>query len=351
MKRKNVVILIVVILLLVIALFLVLNQRSGTFRDKDKNFAVQDTANVTKIFLVDKKDRAILIERIKPGEWELNKEHKARNSAVNQILETMKNLAPKYPVPEAAHNTIVSQLAVASVKVEVYQMVHRIDIFGLKLFPHNKCTKTYYVGGATPNNMGTYMLMEGADVPFVVHLLGFRGYVAPRYSTILKNWRDHSIFRINLSDIKSVTMEMPNDLENSFKIVNENRKLSLIKLNTNERLPQYDTLKVLNFLTSFADIRFEALLDDIDPQRKDSILNSTPEHILTIEDINGNSSSIDIFLKPNDNRAFDMEGEIYVHDLDRLYALVNDGRDFVLIQYYVFDKVLRPLSYFEELGF
>jgi hypothetical protein len=27
--------------------------------------------------------------------------------------------------------------------------------------------------------------------------------------------------------------------------------------------------------------------------------------------------------------------------------LINEGRDFVLIQYYVFDKVLRPLSYFE----
>jgi len=195
------------------------------------------------------------------------------------------------------------------------------------------------------------MLMEGADVPFVVHLLGFRGYVAPRYTTISKNWRDHTIFRINLSEIKSVIMEMPRDQENSFKIVNENRNLSLIKMKTNEVLPQYDTLKLLNFLTSFADIRFEAILDDIDPLRKDSILNSTPEHILTIEDVNGNSSSINIFLKPNDNRAFDMEGEIYVHDLDRLYALVNEGRDFVLIQYYVFDKVLRPLSYFEEIGF
>jgi len=102
---------------------------------------VQDTASVTKIFLADKKDRTILVEKIKPGEWELNEEHKARNSAVNQLLETMKNLVPKYPVPEAAHNTIVSQLAAASVKVEVYQTVPRIDIFGLKLFPHEKCTK------------------------------------------------------------------------------------------------------------------------------------------------------------------------------------------------------------------
>jgi hypothetical protein len=33
-------------------------------------------------------------------------------------------------------------------------------------------------------------------------------------------------------------------------------------------------------------------------------------------------------------------------DFDRIYALVNDGEDFVLIQYYVFDKVLYPLSHY-----
>ena len=135
--------------------------------------------------------------------------------------------------------------------------------------------------------------------------------------------------------------------ENSFKVINENRKLSLFKLETNKIIPQYDTLKLLNFLTSFADIRYEALLNDMDPHRKDSIVNSTPENILTVVNNEGDSSKIITFLKPNDKQSFNMEGNIYVHDLDRLYALVNDGQDFVLIQYYVFDKVLRPLSYFE----
>ena len=32
-------------------------------------------------------------------------------------------------------------------------------------------------------------------------------------------------------------------------------------------------------------------------------------------------------------------------DLDRLYAII-DNRDTVLIQYFVFDRILQPLSYF-----
>ena len=191
------------------------------------------------------------------------------------------------------------------------------------------------------------MLMDGADAPFVVHLLGFRGYVAPRYSTMEKDWRDHTVFKNNLADIQQVIMEMPAEPENSYKVVKANRELQLVNLNTNEVIPQYDTLRLLNFLTAFTDIRYEALLNDMAPARKDSIINTTPKNILTVVDTRGDSTTIITYFKPNDNKAIDMEGNLYVHDLDRLYALINDKRDFVLIQYYVFDKVLRPLSYFK----
>jgi hypothetical protein len=34
-------------------------------------------------------------------------------------------------------------------------------------------------------------------------------------------------------------------------------------------------------------------------------------------------------------------------DRDRFYALINNGEDFVLMQYYTFDKILYPLSYYK----
>ena len=112
-------------------------------------------------------------------------------------------------------------------------------------------------------------------------------------------------------------------------------------------MPGYDTLKMLNFLTAFSDLRYESLMDGLtDPQRQDSIIHSTPMNIITVVDKDGKSTSIKTFFKPNDPRAFDIEGGLYPHDVDRLYALVNDERDFVLLQYFVFDKVLRPLSHF-----
>ncbi len=347
MKRKHLVISFLIIILIIVALFLVFNRGSGTFKKKTNEFAVQDTATITKVFLADKKNRTILLERIGVGEWLLNGTYKARNSGINLLFETFKHLVPKFPVPKSGHDNIVAQLAVSSIKVEIYQQVYRIDLFGLKLLPHEKLTKTYYVGGATQDNMGTFMLLEGADVPFVVHLLGFRGYVAPRYSIMEKEWRDHTVFKNKLSEIQEVIMEIPTEPENSFKVLKGNRELKLVNFETNEEIPQFDTLRLLNFLTAFNDVRYEALLNDMASDRKDSITHTVPKNILTVVDTKGDSTTITTFFKPNDNRAVDMEGKLYVHDLDRLYALINDKRDFVLIQYYVFDKVLRPLSYFE----
>ena len=350
MKRKHLIVFSLTILLVIVALFLVFNRGTGTFKDSAKEFAVKDTATITKVFLADKKNHTILLERIGVGDWLLNGSYKARNSGVNLLFETFKHLVPKYPVPKSGHDNIIAQLATASIKVEIYQQVYRFDLFGLKLFPHEKLTKTYYVGGATQDNMGSFMLMEGADVSFVVHLLGFRGYVAPRYSTMEKDWRDHTVFRKSLAEIQQIIMEIPEEPENSFKILKENRDLKLFNFETNEVIPRYDTLRLLNFLTAFADIRYEALLNDMEPHRKDSIIQSIPKNILTVVDTKGDSTTIITYFKPNDNRAVNTKGGLYVYDLDRLYALVNDNRDFVLIQYFVFDKVLRPLSYFTISG-
>jgi len=347
-KNRNIII-IVLILIVIAGVVIISKSRKGTFSKKDMDFAVEDTASVTKIFMADKKNRTLLLERQPNGKWKLNKKYKARPSGINMILETMNKLVPKAPVPKSAHNNIVAQLAAASVKVEVYQTVYRINLFDkIKLFPHEKLTKIYYVGSATADNMGTFMLMEGSDYPFIVHLLGFRGFVGPRYSIFEKDWRDHTVFRTKLADIKSVIMEIPKDPQNSFRVDAAGDDFKLERLSDGSEVNGYDTLKLLNFMTAFADLRYESLMDEyVEPQKKDSIIHSLPQNIITLIDTKGDTTQVVTFARPNDNQAMDTKGNVYVADVDRLYALVNDKKDFVMLQYFVFDKVIRPLSYFK----
>jgi hypothetical protein len=348
MLKKNKAIILIVVILTAIALILVLNRDKSTFSKKDYDFAVADTGSITKIYLVNKSNQSVLFEKQSVGNWLLNGKHKAHNYGINMLLETMTKITAKAPVPKKGHNNVISQLATASTKVEIYQEVYRINLFDkIKLFKHEKLTKTYYVGNPTPDNMGTFMLLEGADIPFIVHILGFRGFVSSRFSVVERDWRDHTVFRAKLAEIKSLTMEIPETPEKSFKIILDGNRFAIQQLSDKQNLPAYDTLKLLNFLTSFADLRFEALLNEIDASRIDSITHSIPKEIITLVKVNGDTTKVKTFFKPNDARKYDMEGGLYVHDLDRLYGLINNDEDFVLMQYFVFDKILKDIDYFK----
>ena len=343
MKRNRLVILITVILV-TIALVLVLNQRSSTLRQGASDFAVVDTANITRIFIVDKNNNSVLLERKSPSEWTLNREFKAQTFQVNALIKTMADLEVRSPVPIAARNNVIARLAASNRKVEIYQHGYGINLFNLiKLFPRERLAKVYYVGGPTADNLGTYMLMEGADEPFIVFIPSFRGFVAAMYSPIADNYRDHSIFSTRFRDLKLVEMEFFEEPEESYVI----RRLSDEVI---EFIPEYsdvpvayDTIRVLEFLTSFAKIRFESLLNNkVDQAFRDSVTSLTPAHIITLTDTDDQESQITTFRKGR----LESDPEDWPYDLNRMYGLVNDGRDFVLVQYFVFDKLLRPASYF-----
>jgi hypothetical protein len=298
--------------------------------------------------MADKNNNTLKLTRLEAGTWVVNDKYPAQKLTITMLLTTMLQLQVKAPVPLAAHNTIIRQLAVNSVKVEVYQKKFRIHLFNkIKVFPHEKLSKVYYVGGATQDNRGTFMLMEHSSEPFIIYLPGLRGFISPRFMPFEKYWRDYTIFRKNINEIASVKIEFPSNPELSFIVRNNNnRKVTLVSLAENREIPNFDTIKVLNFLSSFRNINFEALLNDMEKHRKDSILSSTPFHLLTLTDTNGISQTIKTFHKPPKYDEIGINGKPEPYDIDRMYALVNDGKDFVLIQFFVFDPIIRTITYF-----
>jgi hypothetical protein len=346
--KKNRYILYAVILLAFIALIFFLTNSTNTFKRSHSNFAVDDTSNITMIFMSDKNNNTLKMTRKLPGyDWVVNDKYTGHKFNINMLLETMLNIDVKEPVPMAAKNNVIRNLSANSVKVEIYQWVYRIHIFGLRLFPHEKLTKVYYVGGATQNNRGTYMLMQDSPEPFVTYLPGLRGFVSPRYMPIEKYWRDYTVFRKNFDEIRSVKIEFPGIPDQSFMISKEQpRRIDMVTLADNKPVAGYDTLKVMNFLAAFRNLNFEAILNDLDPLKKDSILTSQPFAIITVTDTSGVSKTIKTFHKKNLDGSADLNGNPIPYDLDRAYALVNEGKDFVLIQFFVFDKVLRPAKFF-----
>jgi len=191
--------------------------------------------------------------------------------------------------------------------------------------------------------------MEKSTTPFITYIPGFRGFISIRYSAKEDDWRDHTIFNQRLTDIRSVKLEFTEDPEQSLIVINNGSSVTIQPLNNGNPLTAFDTLKVLDYITSFDNIKFEALLNNLDIADKDSIINSQPFHIITLTNRSGDEFIVKTFHKFASEDEFDLEGNPVLYDRDRLYALVNEDRDFVLIQFFVFDKILRPLTYFRSL--
>lgn len=342
--KKNRVILVIIIVLIVIAILSILTYSTGTYNDKIKNFAVEDTSRVTKIFLANKNDRTILLERPLGGQWIVNKKYETSEPMMNLFLETLTRIRVKNPVPQKSTDFIFKRMSSASTKVEIYEMCYRIDFLGIQLFPHERMTRCYYVGDPTQDNLGTFMLMDGADKPFVVYLPGFRGFVTTRYNVMEKDWRSHKLFNLNAPDIKSITMDYQQEPYHSFAVHVDQNQISFQSLDPKYQPKVVDTLKVYNFLNSFKNINFETILNgEMDSVRLDSIIHTAPMQIITLETQNGNQSKYCLYpiLSPFDKN----EDGVMEPNKDRFYIYTEEG-DLLLAQYFVFDKILRKRDYF-----
>ena len=349
MKKNNRITLIIAALLVVIAGVLIWNNRYlSTIQGESSDFQVWDTASVTKIYLADRRENESLLERHEQG-WTLNGTYKAHPKQVSYLLTTLYKIRVKMPVSVASHDNIVKQLAAQSTKVEIYQIVPTINLFDkIKLFYREKRTKVFYVGDATMDNSGTFMLKEGADKAYIVYIPSFRGFISTRFTANPDDWRDHTVFHANLSDIQSVQIDFNEDPEGSFRLDNIGKhQYKLTRLCDNQDMP-FDTLRVINFLSSFGNLKFEALFTNTLPQERiDSITSSPYVHnvVLTVKD--GTTQDMKTFRKLVLNGVNDFGGDYGDEDHDRMYALIEDGADFVLIQNYVFDKVLHDVRYFD----
>ena len=44
--------------------------------------------------------------------------------------------------------------------------------------------------------------------------------------------------------------------------------------------------------------------------------------------------------------VFDIPETEWIDDEDRMYAFIDDDKELVLIQYYIFDKILKDVNYY-----
>ena len=311
----------------------------NVFGVNEAGFTIKDTGNIGKVFLSEKGGESITLER-KDGGWVANGEHRVIQSVMNDMLTTLATQQPMFPAPQSAHNTVIKSMATKGIKVELYTLEGR--------------KKTvFHVGGQANNNKGSYMLMEGAERPYVVQLPVFEGYLTPRYSVDLATWKDRTIVDLTPAEIEEVSINYVEEPLNSFTV--KRVSLDSVTVVLDEVLmkgKQLNEKRLYTYLSFFKKVAYEGSINGT--VGLDSIISHVQKRC-TIDIVGANNTRrhLDVYWMPinkrSKNRLFpdvDIETD---YDGDRFYSVI-DHNDTVIIQVGTFDKIFRRGYEFYEQG-
>ncbi|MBI4945796.1 MAG: hypothetical protein HY840_05275 [Bacteroidetes bacterium] len=343
MSSKNKIAILLVIILASAALWLYRHNSKSTIRKELYDFSLEDTSSINKIYMVNMAGKQITLEKIKPGNWQVNEKFKARNDAIKTLLTTIKDMRVKAPVAKSAIENVSKDLASRGTKVEIYQ--------------NNELVKMYYVGDDTQDGLGTFMLLndietgENSSLPFVMSIPGFNGFLSVRYFLDEEMWRDKTIYGFYPDQISSVSLKNVRFPDSSFTI-SLSSDMSKIALSDNKgnNIADFDTLKAKRYLTYFSNLQYESLKNDMRKSLRDSVFSKNPVHIIELKDRQGKIHNMKTFAKPADdpNKTDEVTGKHITEDIERMYALFNEDKDVATIQYFAFGKMFHGLSYFKK---
>ena len=185
----------ILFILITFCILFFLSENKSTISSND-TFSVADTSSITKIFIADRKGNTISLDK-KDNNWIVNNKFNVRKDAINVLLSTIHQIKIQQPVSLSAFDNVIKNLSSTGVKVEIYAGTEALKI--------------YTVGNETANHLGTYMLLDGSNEPFIMHIPGFNGYLSPRYGIqgqIIdeKTWRRRIVFDIEESTINNISI-------------------------------------------------------------------------------------------------------------------------------------------------
>lgn len=314
------------------------SSNENPYKAEEAGFTIQDTATIGRIFIADAGGESVLLERTDSG-WMVNHQYHALPSTLSLLLTTMLKQVPLYPVTKAAHDNVIKLLSTHGVKTEVY------DRAGKKI-------KVFYVGGGAADGKGTNMLLEGASQPYVVETPGFVGYLTPRYSYRVRDWRDRTIFNVPAADIRSVSVQYTGKPDESFTVTQEaNENVQVKTTGSTAKLGPLNDRRAHSYLKFFTNINCEGYLNGLEDN--DTTIKTAPKHSsieLTMR--SGAVQHVDIYWmavnkRSKNRKTSDMPNEVAEdYDSDRMYAVMNNYRDTIMIQQLSFQNIFRKAREF-----
>jgi hypothetical protein len=345
--KKNLLLFLLFIILAAVAWFIYNRNTHSSIADQPlTEFAIADTAAIDKLFIAEPNGTTALLEKI-PGtnNWMVNKKYPARKDGIDLLMKTFARMRVRGNVAANAQENMLKVLATGGKKVEVYM-------------GGTKPVKIYYVGPATPDHMGTIMLLEIPGIgrsqePYITHMEGFTGFLTTRFFADENDWRYTGVFEYPALDFKQVTMMDRVQPANSFRLTYlGGNKIALYQLlpdGSTIPIGDVDSSAVKDYLLLFKKVHFESYRTQLRPEAADSIGKLIPAYSVELVDNRDEVHRVDLIWKRSTKTFTGPDGLPFPWDLEYFWGKTEAG-ELAMAQTYVFNPLITPLSALRSRG-
>lgn len=307
----------------------------------DMQFSVPKAEEVVqKIRMTDRSGAQATLERQKDNTWMINGRYQARQGSADLLVQTIRRVAVKYIPPNASVEGMMTNLTVYGI---------RVDIYGRG----DDLLKTWYVGGVTPDDRGTYMIMEGSKQPYVAHIPGEESQLRPRFLIKEDEWRDRSVFAEKPEEISQISVEYPQYQGFSYllnKVDAGNYEVKPFYPNQIVSQKPATRGKAESYLLMFEKIVAEGFENN--NRLRDSVIRLVPFASITVKKTDGSTENVrfyPVYPRDNDGNVLSPESTVpFNGKVERYFAYKEPEKDFFLTQHVVVGKLFANYPWFFE---
>ena len=300
------------------------------------DFAIKDTAEVTKIIITDPFQKTFQIEKVK-GVWQDKSGGCITQAYVHNILNVAKNIEFKGYLSKNSHENFTVKMSASHTKVEYYVQ--------------NKWYKTWCIGPSAPDHYGQIMLLDSKDdgkssEPVMMKVKGLNGIIEPNFFADSRKWICTNIFSVPLESIASIVVNNHDDSTRSFEI---NYSNNAFEVSTNGiPLPSVDTANVYRYLHNYKKIHFDIANYILSETECDSLKATEPFAEITLDERSGKQTHLRLYRIKADEPQRNEFGELVNMDMNKFWCALPSG-EIVKCQYHVFNPLLFGHIYFSAL--
>ena len=322
MKKKTSAIITLIILLAIAGFFYFSNPKS-TIGKKATSFSLDDTSGISKI-LIKKADTVLKLEKT-DGAWTVNDAFPAKSRSVKYLLEALKRIKTKAPVPKSFRQKLLRDLREKGMQIIVFQgdrVVYNHYIF----LDKTKVTGTIMVSNKSSHPFSTYI--PELEVPLAALFINKKNF-----------WRANTLLPYSPNEIEHIRISYFKQKKQGF-LIRKNSDSDGFQLYDKYGNTQInaDQEKINTFLSRLENIGYTYIpVKEI--TNSDSLINHTPEAKIFIK-TKSQADTIVFF-----NRFISTKNENKL-DFDNLYAKKTNNSPAVLVKYIDLSMILKEAEYF-----